>query len=155
MEAGVERGEHDLGVGPGGRADDESVDVAGVEERAVVGVQAGDAVARAERLADGRAGLRERRDREAVAKRREVREVLGLCDETAADDPDANRQASAPSTPLATFSNASAISSMSCSSFCGERSTWIVRASRSSVRGQSGAGCPASAIASSTGFQNG
>ena len=76
-------------------------------------MQAGDAVARAERLADGRARLRERDEGEAIAQCGEVREVLCLRDETAADDPDADRQAPSPSTPRATFSMANAISSRS------------------------------------------
>ena len=152
VEARVERVEHDLGVRAGGRADDDGVEPARVEQRAVVGVEPGDAVARAERLPHGRARLRERRELKPVAERRQIRDVHRLGDEAAADDADPYGQAS---TAWATFSNASAISSRSCSSQSGERSTWIDRLSSESVRGQSGGGLPASAIASSTGFQYG
>src|SRR5215813_12026054 len=111
-------------------------------------MQARDPVACAERLAHGPARLGERDQREAVAQRREVREVFGLGDEPRADDAHPYRQAGS-RTPYATFSKARPISSTSCSSFSGERSTWIERSSSRSVRGQSGGEPPAREIASS------
>ena len=138
---------------PGRRADDDRVEPARIEQRAVVRVQAGDPVPRAERLADGPARLGEPREREPVTQRREIRNVLGLRDEPAADDADADRHAR---TPWATFSNASAISSTSCSSRSGDMSTWIVAPERDrACAGSPGGGFPAAAIASSTGFQYG
>src|SRR5439155_18109754 len=118
----------------------------------VVLVEPRDAVARAERLAHAPARLRQGRDREAVALVRQVREVHRLGDETAADDADAQRQAS---TPSATFPRVSSYSSTSRSSSCGGTSTCTARPTRSSVRGQSVAAAPAAASASSTGRQNG
>ena len=77
---------------------------------------------------------------------------LRLGDEPGADDADADGLRI---TAAATFSKANAISSMSLSSHSGDTSTWIVRASRSSVRGRFGASRPEAASRSSTGFQNG
>ena len=152
MKARVERGEHDLRVRAVRRADDDGVEAACIEHRAVVRVNAPDSIAGRKRFAHGEARLRERGDREAVAERREVRKVLCLGDQTAADDADADRQARI---TRATFSNENAISSRSCSSQSGETSMWTDRSSSASVRGQSGAGRPASASASKIGRQNG
>jgi hypothetical protein len=122
VQAGIERPDHDLRVRPGRGADDDRVEPAGVEHRSVVGMQAADPVARAERLAHGPARLRQRGQREPVAERREVWKVFGLGDETPTDDAHPYRQA-ASRTACATFSNAKPISSRSCSSLTGERST--------------------------------
>src|SRR5262249_27260412 len=111
-----------------------------------------DPVTGRERVADGPARLGERGDREPVAERREVGEMLGLGDQAAADDADADRQARI---TCATFSNANAISSRSCSSQRGETSMWIDRPSSAGAFGHSGAGRPASASASKIGCQNG
>src|SRR3954454_20431177 len=102
------------------RANNDRVEAAGVEQLPVIGVEAGDAVAGAERLAHRAARLRERDEAEPIAERRQVREVLGLRDEAAADHPDADRHARI---PRATFSNPRASSSTSASSRSGERST--------------------------------
>src|SRR5262245_10898188 len=115
-------------------------------------MEATDAVARAERGAHGLAWFRERGELEQVGTGRHVRDVHRLGDEAAPDDADAYAHAL---TARVTFLNACEISSMSLSSHSGDTSTWIVRSSRSSVRGQSGAGRPSAAIASRTGFQNG
>ena len=85
----------------------------------IVGVEPGDAVAEAECLADGGARFGEGGQFEKVTPSSEVVEVHRLGDESAADDADTERQAS---TWVATFRNASAISSRSCASQSGETS---------------------------------
>ena len=120
MEPGFEGREHDLGMRPGRRGDHDRVQPAFVEQPAIVGVEAGDGVAGAERLADGGARLGQPGQLEEIAAGGEVVEVHRLGDEAAPDDADPQPQAS---TRVATFRNASAISSRSCSSQSGETST--------------------------------
>jgi hypothetical protein len=89
VQAGVERVQHDVGMGRVGRAHEHRVQPAGVQRRSVVGEAPGDAVARAERLAHARVRLRERGHLEPLGKLREMRQVHGLRHESAADHGDA------------------------------------------------------------------
>ena len=150
VDAGVESGEHDLCVSTGRRANEHGIELALIEKATVVGMEAGDAVARAECLANGRARLGEADELEEVGPGSEVVKMHRLGDKAAPDDAHPQPQAS---TRVATFRKARAISSRSCSSQSGETSMWTARSSRSSVCGHSGRGVPAAAIASRTGCQ--
>jgi hypothetical protein len=71
--------------------DEDRIDAAGVEQRAVIGMDGSDAVPRRHCLAHGSARVRECRDPKSVEELEQVLQVLGLGDHATADDADSDR----------------------------------------------------------------